>query len=167
MKHYYTSESVTVGHPDKTCDTIADAFLDEALRQDPNSMMAVECAIKNDKLFVYGEATTNANIDYDTIAKNILKDSAAFVNEIPAVIESYAKLASKYSAPLNGNLSIFKLTNAKKHTLFNLTTELDPETNQEVNVLNELQSEYNETYLNNVRLVLNHFFRLSTEEVSA
>ena len=69
----YTSESVNIGHPDKTCDTIADAFLDEALRQDPNSQMAVECAIKNNKLFVYGEATTKAIIDYDTIAKNILK----------------------------------------------------------------------------------------------
>lgn len=69
----YTSESVNIGHPDKTCDTIADAFLDEALRQDPNSQMAVECAIKNNKLFVYGEATTKAVIDYDNIAKLILK----------------------------------------------------------------------------------------------
>ena len=69
-----TSESVNIGHPDKTCDTIADAFLDEALRQDPNSQMAIECAIKNDKLFIYGEATTKAYIDYDGIAKSILKD---------------------------------------------------------------------------------------------
>ncbi len=69
-----TSESVNIGHPDKTCDCIADAFLDEALSQDSNSQMAVECAIKNDKLFIYGEATTKAKIDYDTIAKNILKE---------------------------------------------------------------------------------------------
>ena len=69
----YTSESVNIGHPDKTCDTIADAFLDEALKQDPNSQMAVECAIKNNKLFVYGEATTKAVVDYDNIAKKILK----------------------------------------------------------------------------------------------
>ena len=68
-----TSESVNIGHPDKTCDTIADAFLDEALRQDPNSQMAVECAIKDDKLFIYGEATTNAIINYEKIAKDILK----------------------------------------------------------------------------------------------
>jgi S-adenosylmethionine synthetase len=74
MKKVITSESVNIGHPDKTCDTIADAFLDEALRQDPNSQMAVECAIKNNKLFIYGEATTKANIDYDKIAKDILKD---------------------------------------------------------------------------------------------
>ena len=74
MKKIITSESVNIGHPDKTCDTIADAFLDEALKQDPNSQMAVECAIKNNKLFVYGEATTKANIDYDKIAKQVLKD---------------------------------------------------------------------------------------------
>ena len=73
MKKIITSESVNIGHPDKTCDVIADAFLDEAIRQDPNSMMAVECAIKDNKLFVYGEATTLANIDYDNIAKSILK----------------------------------------------------------------------------------------------
>src|SRR5574344_616695 len=74
MKKIVTSESVNIGHPDKTCDCIADAFLDEALRQDPNSQMAVECAIKNNKLFIYGEATTKAKIDYDKIAKDILKD---------------------------------------------------------------------------------------------
>lgn len=74
MNKIITSESVNIGHPDKTCDTIADSILDEALRQDPNSMMAVECAIKDDKLFIYGEATTKAQIDYDTIARNVLKD---------------------------------------------------------------------------------------------
>ena len=74
MKKIITSESVNIGHPDKTCDLISDAFLDEALKQDPNSMMAVECAIKGNKLFIYGEATTKAKINYDEIAKEILKD---------------------------------------------------------------------------------------------
>lgn len=69
-----TSESVNIGHPDKTCDTIADAFLDEALKYDPDSQMAVECAIKDNKLFIYGEATTKAKIDYDKIAREVLKD---------------------------------------------------------------------------------------------
>ncbi|MBR1988288.1 MAG: methionine adenosyltransferase [Clostridia bacterium] len=73
-KYIITSESVNIGHPDKTCDYIADAFLDEALSQDPNSQMAVECSIKNDKLFIYGEATTKAKIDYEKIAKEILKE---------------------------------------------------------------------------------------------
>ena len=74
MEIVKTCESVNIGHPDKTCDTIADAFLDEALRQDKNSQMAVECAIKNNKLFIYGEATTRAKINYEEIARGILKD---------------------------------------------------------------------------------------------
>ncbi len=86
MKRIVTSESVNIGHPDKTCDTIADAFLDEALRQDPNSQMAVECAIKNDKLFIYGEATTKANIDYDKIAKEVLRD-IGYKNEFTIIKE--------------------------------------------------------------------------------
>jgi len=74
MKKILTSESVNIGHSDKTCDTIADAFLDEALRQDPKAQMAVECAIKDDLLMIYGEATTTAEIDYSAIANEILAE---------------------------------------------------------------------------------------------
>lgn len=74
MRKIITSESVNCGHPDKTCDIIADSFLDEALRQDPNSQMAVECAIKSNYLFIYGEATTKAKIDYKKIAEEVLKE---------------------------------------------------------------------------------------------
>ena len=95
MKKIITSESVNIGHPDKTCDVIADAFLDEALRQDPNSMMAVECAIKDDKLFIYGEATTLANIDYDNIAKTILKE-IGYKNEFQII-----KQISRQSPDIN------------------------------------------------------------------
>ena len=72
MKQIITSESVNIGHPDKTCDTIADAILDEALRQDPKSQMALECAIKNDKLFIYGEVTTKAKINLVKALKDTL-----------------------------------------------------------------------------------------------
>ncbi len=74
IRKILTSESVNIGHPDKTCDYLADCFLDEALSQDKNSQMAVECAIKNDKLFIYGESTTKAKIDYDAIAQRVLKE---------------------------------------------------------------------------------------------
>ena len=54
MKDYiFTSESITEGHPDKICDSIADAILDEALRQDPYSNMAVEATIKDDFVLIY------------------------------------------------------------------------------------------------------------------
>ena len=72
-KMYFTSESVTSGHPDKVCDLIADSILDEALRQDPFAHMAVEATIKDDLILVYGEAGTDAEIDYENIALNVLK----------------------------------------------------------------------------------------------
>ena len=70
----FTSESVTDGHPDKICDQIADAILDEALRQDPDCHMAVEASIKDDVIFLFGEAGTRAHIDYQGIALQVLKD---------------------------------------------------------------------------------------------
>lgn len=92
---FITSESVNIGHPDKTCDYIADCFLDEALSLDPNSQMAVECAIKNNKLFIYGEATTKADIDYELIAKNALKE-IGYKNEFEIIKE-----ISKQSPDIN------------------------------------------------------------------
>ncbi|MEF9919823.1 MAG: methionine adenosyltransferase [Erysipelotrichaceae bacterium] len=75
MKNYiFTSESITEGHPDKICDRIADSILDEALRQDPHSNMAVEATIKDDFVLIYGEANTSANIDYEKITKDTIKD---------------------------------------------------------------------------------------------
>ena len=74
MKDYiFTSESITEGHPDKICDSIADAILDEALRQDPYSNMAVEATIKDDFVLIYGEADTKAHIDYEAIAKAVIR----------------------------------------------------------------------------------------------
>ena len=74
MNYIFTSESVTAGHPDKICDYIADSILDEALRQDKNSRMAVEATIKDELILIYGEANTNASIDYEKIALNCLKE---------------------------------------------------------------------------------------------
>ena len=74
MKKFITSESVTEGHPDKICDKISDKILDTALEQDKNSKMAVECTIKNNLVFIYGECTTKAILDYENIAKEVLKD---------------------------------------------------------------------------------------------
>lgn len=74
MKKIITSESVTEGHPDKICDKVSDKILDTALEYDKNSKMAVECTIKDNIIFIYGEATTNANLDYQNIAKWVLKD---------------------------------------------------------------------------------------------
>lgn len=86
MRKIITSESVNIGHPDKTCDTIADAILDTALAGDKDSQMAVECAIKNNKVFIYGEATTKTEMNYAEIAKSVLKE-IGYENEFEVVEE--------------------------------------------------------------------------------
>jgi len=69
----FTSESVSRGHPDKVCDQIADAVLDECLRQDVNSKVACETAVKTGTIWIFGEISTRANIDYQTIARDVVR----------------------------------------------------------------------------------------------
>src|SRR3989338_3373798 len=71
---YYTSESVTEGHPDKVCDKISDAILDELLKQDPNSRVAVETLVTTGSVHVAGEVTTGGYVDVQKIAREVLKD---------------------------------------------------------------------------------------------
>lgn len=74
MKNYlFTSESVTEGHPDKLCDLISDTILDKCLEQDENSRVAVETFASNDKITIAGQLTTNAKIDIEGIAREVLK----------------------------------------------------------------------------------------------
>ena len=75
MKNYiFTSESLTEGHPDKICDYISDSILDEALKIDTSSRMAIEATIKDEIIFIYGECHTNAELDYENIAKKCMKE---------------------------------------------------------------------------------------------
>jgi S-adenosylmethionine synthetase len=69
-----TSESVFSGHPDKICDQISDAILDAILAQDKNARVAVECAIKDDLVVIFGEVTTTARVDYGFVAAKVLKE---------------------------------------------------------------------------------------------
>ncbi|MBR2449742.1 MAG: methionine adenosyltransferase [Clostridia bacterium] len=74
MKNYFTSESVTSGHPDKVCDNISDAVLDAILEQDADARVACECSVTTDFLLVMGEITTNAKIDVESVARNVIKE---------------------------------------------------------------------------------------------
>ena len=68
-----SSESVTEGHPDKMCDLISDAILDEALRQDKYSRVAIETGTKNGGVMVFGEMTTGGYIDIPKVVRNTIK----------------------------------------------------------------------------------------------
>ncbi|AHI53159.1 methionine adenosyltransferase [Spiroplasma culicicola] len=72
MKRYFTSESVSEGHPDKLCDQISDAILDACLEQDPNSRVACETMATKDLVIVSGEITTIAKVDYEQQVRRIL-----------------------------------------------------------------------------------------------
>ena len=71
---YVTSESVTEGHPDKICDQVSDAILDELLRQDPESRVAVECLTTTGLLVAAGEVTTNGYVDVQKVARRTLRE---------------------------------------------------------------------------------------------
>ncbi len=73
MRRFFTSESVTEGHPDKVCDRISDSILDEFLRQDSTARAAVECCAAYNTLFIAGEVTSNATVDYESVARSVVQ----------------------------------------------------------------------------------------------
>ena len=74
MSHFFTSESVTEGHPDKLCDQISDAILDEALRQDPGTHLGCECLATTGLVVVAGEMRTRGYIPIAELARKTVKD---------------------------------------------------------------------------------------------
>ncbi len=70
----FTSESVTEGHPDKLCDQVSDAVLDECLRQDPNSRVACETATTTGVVFVLGEITTKGYVDLQKLVREVVRE---------------------------------------------------------------------------------------------
>jgi S-adenosylmethionine synthetase len=71
---FFTSESVAAGHPDKICDAISDAIVDEALKQDPHSRTGVETVAGANQVALYGEVKTAAKIDYEAIVRQKVRD---------------------------------------------------------------------------------------------
>ncbi len=74
MKKFFTSESVTEGHPDKICDQISDAVLDAIIEKDPAARVACECATTTGLVLVMGEITTNCYVDIQKIARDTIRE---------------------------------------------------------------------------------------------
>ncbi|MCI5744888.1 MAG: methionine adenosyltransferase [Erysipelotrichaceae bacterium] len=74
LKKLFTSESVSEGHPDKLCDAISDAILDECLKQDKSSRVACECYATTNHIIIGGEITTKAKVDYRKVARDVIKE---------------------------------------------------------------------------------------------
>ncbi|MCI8383798.1 MAG: methionine adenosyltransferase [Clostridia bacterium] len=73
-KYYFTSESVTEGHPDKLCDTISDTILDKCLEQDANARVAVETFASKNRITLAGQITVKGEINYEKIVRQTIKE---------------------------------------------------------------------------------------------
>ncbi len=73
MKYFFTSESVTSGHPDKVCDMVADAVLDEFLEGDENSRVACEVSATSNFMLIMGEITSKAKVNVKKVAKEVIE----------------------------------------------------------------------------------------------
>ena len=74
MKQYFTSESVTEGHPDKLCDLISDSILDECLKQDKESRVAVETFAAGNTITIAGQITSNSELNVEKLVRKVIKE---------------------------------------------------------------------------------------------
>jgi len=107
MSYIFTSESVSEGHPDKICDQISDAILDECLKSDPNSRVACETLIKNNTVIVAGEITSTANVDYEAIARKVVRDIGYIEDELGFTSSGFKfqNLISEQSKDIDAGIS--------------------------------------------------------------
>jgi len=113
---FYTSESVTEGHPDKMCDQISDAVLDSLLAKDPMSRVACETATTTGLIVVIGEITTDAYVDIGTVARDVVREIGytrgkfGFDADTCGVIVSIKEQSSDIAQGVNKALEVRELS---------------------------------------------------------
>lgn len=111
--YYFSSESVTEGHPDKICDAVSDAVLDECLKQDANSRVACETLAKTGMIIIAGEITTKAKLDYQKIARNTVRrigytsSDMGFDADTCAVMEAIAEQSPDIDMGVSAGKGLF------------------------------------------------------------
>ena len=105
-----SAESVTEGHPDKICDQISDAILDDMLRQDPHSHVAVETCATKDQFFVFGEVTSEGYSDIQTIVRSVVRDIGYTSSQIGLDADSCGVVVSLTDQSLEINQGVARLS---------------------------------------------------------
>lgn len=98
MKTYFTSESVTCGHPDKVCDQIADAVLDDILAHDRNAHVACEVTACAGEVHLMGEITSSYEPDYEAIARKVIAEIGYTVPNLGFDAETCASASASTSS---------------------------------------------------------------------
>jgi S-adenosylmethionine synthetase len=106
-KYFFTSESVTEGHPDKLCDQVADGILDAMIKDDPNSRVACEVAVTIGLVIVLGEITTKTYVEIPDVVRQVVKDIGYTKPEFQFDYQSLATIVSikKQSPNINAGVS--------------------------------------------------------------
>ena len=116
-KQFFTSESVTEGHPDKICDQISDAVLDAIIEQDPNARVACETCCTTGMVMIMGEISTNCYVDIPSIARNVVLEIGydrakyGFDGTTCSVLTSIDEQSSDIA------MGVDKALEAKEHTM--------------------------------------------------
>jgi S-adenosylmethionine synthetase len=121
-----TSESVTIGHPDKLCDQVSDAIVDNFLMGDPSSSIAAECALSSGVMFISAHYTSHAKFDIQGVARDVIRDVGYTPNEFNAddctILTSFKNHTASDYRPLDldemDNNEIDKVTAKHPATLF-------------------------------------------------
>jgi len=109
QNYLLTSESVSEGHPDKICDQISDAVLDEVLSQDPFGRVGCETSVTTGLVLVFGEITTKAKIDVKSIVKNTIKKIGYDIEPAKNNYTKYSMLIKAYQMHYRQSLVSGKL----------------------------------------------------------
>lgn len=114
QEYLFTSESVSEGHPDKMCDQISDGILDALIQQDPNSRVACETLVKTGMVVIAGEITTNAQISYMEVARDVVREigftdsSLGFDADTCAVLTALDRQSPDISQGVTAGQGLFK-----------------------------------------------------------